>query len=472
MNALFLNPPSFRGFDGGAGSRWQSKREVRSFWYPTWLAQAAALIHDSKLVDAGADDLTADDVEQIAVYYALVVVFTSTPTFANDAALAARIKQNRPDTLIGFVGPHVSVLPDESLRAAGAVDFVVRGEFEIPVKRISDGVHLSEVAGVSWRNGERIVHNPDSRPIDDLDSLPFVIDVYRRDLTIENYYIGYLKHPYMSLYTGRGCPGRCTFCLWPQTFVGHAYRTRTPDSVYRELALAKAYFPQVKEFFIDDDTFTANPERAQRIARRIAELGITWSTSSRANVSCETLSILKDSGLRLLMVGYESGDDDVLRNVRKGVSTSTARRFTKDCKSLGIAVHGCFVMGLPGETPESVARTIRFAKEVDPDTIQVSVAAPYPGTEFYRQAIHNGWLTPGELVAPDGTQKCPVSYPVFISSQIEAARDELYKRFYFRPKVILRIGRQMLKDSNERRRRLREGREFLAFLRHRSASTT
>jgi len=472
MNALFLNPPSFRGFDGGAGSRWQSKREVRSFWYPTWLAQAAALVRDSKLVDAGANDLTAEEVERIAADYSLVVVFTSTPAFVNDAAVAARIKRNRADALIGFVGPHVSVLPDESLCAAPAVDFVVRGEFDIAAKQIADGVSPSEVAGVSWRDGERIVHNPDSRPIDDLDSLPFVVDVYKRDLTIENYYIGYLKHPYMSLYTGRGCPGRCTFCLWPQTFVGHSYRTRTPDSVYRELALAKAYFPQVKEFFIDDDTFTANPQRAQQIARRIGELEITWSTSSRANVSPETLRILKDSGLRLLMVGYESGDDEVLRNVRKGVSTATARRFTQDCKSLGIAVHGCFVMGLPGETRESVARTIRFAKEIDPDTIQVSVAAPYPGTEFYRQAVQNGWLMPGELVAPDGTQRCSVSYPAFTSSDIEAARDELYKRFYFRPKVMLRIGRDMLRDGNERRRRLREGREFLAFLRHRSASTT
>lgn len=472
MNALFLNPPSFRGFDGGAGSRWQSRREVRSFWYPTWLAQAAALIDDSKLVDAGPNDLTGEDVEQIAVDYALVVIFTSTPAFTNDAALAAAIKRNRPDTLIGFVGPHVSVLPDESLRAASAVDFVVRGEFDIPIKQIADGTALSEIAGVSWRNCERIVHNPDSRPIEDLDSLPFVVDVYKRDLTIENYYIGYLKHPYLSLYTGRGCPGRCTFCLWPQTFVGHAYRTRTPDSVYRELALAKTYFPQVKEFFIDDDTFTANPQRARQIARRIGELGITWSTSSRANVGRETLKVLKDSGLRLLMVGYESGDDQVLRNIRKGISTTTARRFTQDCKSLGIAVHGCFVMGLPGETQESVARTIRFAREIDPDTIQVSIAAPYPGTEFYRQAIENGWLTPEALVASDGTQRCPISYPTFTNRDIEAARDMLYKRFYFRPKVMFRIGIQMLKDSSERRRRLREGKEFLAFLRHRSASAT
>ncbi len=296
MNALFLNPPSFRGFDGGAGSRWQAKREVRSFWYPTWLAQAAALVDDSKLVDAGADDLSAESVQRIAADYALVVIFTSTPAFANDAAVAASIKRNRPDTLIGFVGPHVSVLPDESLRAAACVDFVVRGEFDIPTKQIAQGVSLSEVAGVSWRDDQRIVHNPDSQPIEDLDRLPFAVDVYKRDLTIENYYIGYLKHPYVSLYTGRGCPGRCTYCLWPQTFTSRSYRTRTPDSVYRELSLARDYFPQVKEFFIDDDTFTADPRRAEEIARKIAELGITWSTSSRANVSYETLKI--SEGLR------------------------------------------------------------------------------------------------------------------------------------------------------------------------------
>lgn len=465
MKTLFLNPPSYQGFDGGAGSRYQARREIRSFWYPTWLAQAAALTPDSKLVDAPADGLSTEDVLNISKDFDLVIVYTSTPSFANDSEIAARIKAQRSDCLIGFVGPHVTVLPEESLRAAPAVDFVARKEFDFTARKIVDGAKLSEIEGLSWRDtNSSIKHNPDPSPIADLDSLPFVIDVYKRDLTIENYYIGYLKHPYISLYTGRGCPARCTFCLWPQTISGHKYRVRSPESVCRELAQARELFPQVKEFFIDDDTFTADPKRAERIAKGLAGLGITWSTSSRAHVPYETLRILKESGLRLLMVGFESGSDDILRRARKGITTDMARRFVRDCKQLGIKLHGTFMLGLPGETRETIEQTIRFACELDPDTIQVSIAAPYPGTELYRQAVENDWLVSSEMVSHNGTQVCPLSYPDLSGDEILESVDRFYKAFYFRPKVMVRMVAEMISTPEFGRRRLREGVEFLSFL--------
>ena len=464
MRTLFLNPPSFLGFDGGAGSRYQAKREIRSFWYPTWLAQAAALVDESRVVDAPADNLGINEVLKISKDFDLVVIYTSTPSFASDSRTAVRIKAQQPDCLIGFVGPHVSVLPEESLRSASAVDFVVRREFEYPIQKIAQGQNLSEVNGVSWRSGKEIIHNTDADLVADLDKLPFVVDVYKRDLCIENYYIGYLKHPYVSIYSGRGCPARCTYCLWPQTISGNTYRVRSVESVSQEMALAKDYFPQTKEFFIDDDTFTANPQRAQDIARILYKLGITWSTTTRANISYDTLKVLKESGLRLLMVGYESGSDQILRNVRKGVTTDMARQFTKDCKSLGIELHGTFMLGLPGETKETIEQTIRYANELDPETMQVSIAAPYPGTELYRQAQDNGWLAPTGLVSSDGTQSCPLQYDNLTSKDILSSVDRFYKSFYFRPKVMARIGKQMLQDSEERRRRLREGKEFLNFL--------
>jgi len=234
--------------------------------------------------------------------------------------------------------------------------------------------------------------------------------------------------------------------------------------VRRELALAKEYFPQVKEFFIDDDTFTASPKRAEEVARALADLGIVWSATSRPNVPYETLKVLKECGLRLLLVGYESGNEQILRNMKKGVTTEIARRFTKDCKSLGIAIHGCFIVGLPGETRETIEETIRYACKLDPNTIQVSVPAPYPGTELYKQAVDNGWLIPSALVASDGTQACPIQYENLSSEEICEGRDRFYKRFYLRPKVMFRLSREMLKDKDARRRRLREGREFFAFL--------
>lgn len=469
MKTLFLNPPSFQGFDGGAGARWQARREVRSFWYPTWLAQAAALVEDSKLIDASADDLARDQVIGIASGFEMVVVFTSTPSFLNDSLLAADIKLRRPGILIGFVGPHVSALPEESLAQARSVDFVVRREFEYAIQSVSQGSPLSEVSSVSWRDGDRIVHNQQGMPLQDMDQLPSVMPVYKRDLTIENYSIGYLLHPYVSFYAGRGCPGRCTYCLWPQTMCSHEYRVCSPRRVYEEMASAASTFAQAKEYFIDDDTFTANPTRAEEAARLIARLGVTWSTSTRATVSYDTMRVLKDCGLRLLLVGYESGSDSILRNIRKGFTTNVARQFARHAKDLGISIHACFIVGLPGESWQTVEETCRFACELDPDTIQVSVPAPYPGTDFHRQAVENGWLNDQGLVSNDGTQECPISYPGFTASDISAARDMIYKRFYFRPKVMFRIGAQMLKSPDVRRRRLQEGRDFLRFLRQKSA---
>jgi hopanoid biosynthesis associated radical SAM protein HpnJ len=470
MRTLFLNPPSFEGFDGGAGSRYQARREIRSFWYPTWLAQAAAITPDSRLVDAPADGLSVRQVLNISRDCDLVIVYTSTPSFANDARTAIRIKEQRPDCLIGFVGPHVTVLPEESLKAAAAVDFVARKEFDFTARDIVEGRPLSEIPGVSWRNGDAVRHNPEREPITDLDSLPFVIDAYKSNLTIENYYIGYLKHPYVSIYTGRGCPAQCTFCLWPQTVSGHTYRVRSPESVCRELSLARDYFPQVEEFFIDDDTFTADPGRAEEIARGLSALSITWSTSSRANVSYQTLRMLRESGLRLLMVGFESGSDEILRRARKGITTETARRFVRDCKDLSIQIHGTFMLGLPGETQETIEQTIRFAGELDPNTVQVSIAAPYPGTELYRQAVENGWLASTEMVSPNGTQVCPLKYEDISPDEIIASVDSFYRRFYFRPKVMARMAGEMLTDGQVGRRRLREGVEFLSFLKRKGGA--
>ena len=223
-----------------------------------------------------------------------------------------------------------------------------------------------------------------------MDRLPFVTPVYQRDLRIEDYYIGYLQHPYLSLYTGRGCRSRCTFCLWPQTVGGHRYRTRSVESVLEEAALARELFPQMKELFFDDDTFTDDRGRAEAIARGLARLGITWSCNAKANVPRETLMVLRDNGLRLLLVGYESGNQQILINIKKGLRVDRARQFAADCRDLGITVHGTFILGLPGETKETIQETIRFAREVNPHSLQVSVAAPYPGTELYRQAVEQG----------------------------------------------------------------------------------
>jgi hopanoid biosynthesis associated radical SAM protein HpnJ len=468
LKTLFLHPPSYAGFDGGAGSRYQARREVRSFWYPTWLAQPAALVPGSRLVDAPPADLTLEDVLPLAREYELAVLHTSTPSFSYDVKVAEALRAENPRLRIGFVGAHVAVHPEDALAASDAIEFVARNEFDFAIQEVAQGRPLERVLGLSYRSDGVVRHAPDRPTLEDMDALPFVVDVYRRDLTLEHYVIGYLLHPYVSLYTGRGCRSRCTFCLWPQTVGGQRYRTRSVAHVLDEIALARRYFPQVREYFFDDDTFTDDLPRAEAIARGLGRLGVTWSCNAKANVPYETLKVLKDNGLRLLLVGYESGVQRILNNIKKGLRLEVARRFARDCRDLGITTHGTFVLGLPGETRETIETTIRYACEIDPHTIQVSIAAPYPGTALYREALDGGWLSGPDLVSGRGFQQSALSYPHLSSAQIFDAVEVFYRRFYFRPRKIWAMTREMARDRRMLARRLREGAEFLRFLAQRS----
>src|SRR2546427_5152035 len=426
LRTLLLHPPSYEGFDGGAGARYQARREIRSFWYPTWLAQPAALVPGSRMTDAPPADRTREDIRPVASESELAILHTSTPSFAHDVRVADTLKEENPGLRIGFVGAHVAVNPERALSASTAIDFVARNEFDFTIQDVARGRPLETILGLSFRSDGEIRHTPDRPVLEDMDALPFVVDVYKRDLVVEHYAIGYLLHPYVSLYTGRGCRSKCTFCLWPQTVGGHRYRTRSVEHVVREVALAQRYFPQAREVFFDDDTFTDDLPRAAAIARGLGRLGVTWSCNAKANVPYETLRVLKDHGLRLLLVGYESGNQRILNNVKKGVRLDVARQFTRHAKALGIRIHGTFVLGLPGETHETIAETIRFACELDPDTIQVSIAAPYPGTAMHRQALEQGWLDGRELVDGRGVQRSALSYPHLAHTEIFDSVETFY----------------------------------------------
>ncbi len=470
MRTLFLQAPSFDGFDGGAGSRYQARREIRSFWYPTWLAQVAAVVPDSKLIDAAPHRLGLADVLREVPNFDLAVLHTSTPSFASDVRVVAALKAANPRLKAGFVGAKVAVDPQGSLDASAAIDFVAGNEFDFTIKEVAEGRDWSRINGLSYRDADGAVrHNPPRAMLEDMDELPFVTPVYKRDLQIEKYFIGYLKHPYISFYTGRGCKSRCTFCLWPQTVGGHRYRTRSVGNVIEEIRWAKQAFPQVKEFFFDDDTFTDDRPRTEAIARELGKLGVTWSCNAKANVPRDTLTVMRNNGLRLLLVGYESGNQQILHNIRKGMLVDVARRFTRDCRDLGITIHGTFIMGLPGESRETIEETIRFAREIDPHTIQVSLAAPYPGTELYRDAVENGWLDAAhaDLIDTNGVQMAPLHYPQLNHTEIFESVEDFYRRFYFRAPKIAAIVSEMARSPQLAARRLREGLEFFSFLRER-----
>ncbi|HXI66713.1 MAG TPA: hopanoid biosynthesis associated radical SAM protein HpnJ [Steroidobacteraceae bacterium] len=470
MRTLFLHPPSFDGFDGGAGARYQMTREVRSFWYPTWLAQPAAMVEGSKLIDAPPAGLSFEDIVAEIRTRDLVVMHTSTPSFRADVATAEKIRAVNPQIKIGLIGAHVAVDPGKSLEGAPAVDFVARNEFDFTIKEVAEDRPWADIKGLSWRNRAGvIVHNEPRETLMNMDELPWVTPVYKRDLKVENYFSGYLKHPYVSFYTGRGCKSRCTFCLWPQTIGGHKYRVRSVEDVVAEMKWAKAAFPQVREFFFDDDTLTDNLPRVEALAVELGKLGVTWSCNAKANVPRKTLEVMRDNGLRLLLVGYESGNQQILFNIKKGMRVEFARRFTRDCHDLGILIHGTFILGLPGETRETIRETLEFAKEINPHTIQVSLAAPYPGTFLYRQAKENGWLyhEESELLTQHGTQIAALNYPHLSHGEIFQAVEDFYRKFYFRPSKIASIVAEMFTSPEIMKRRLLEGVEFFHFLRSR-----
>ncbi len=469
MKTLFLQPPSFEGYDGGAGARYQNKREIKSFWYPTWLAQPAALVEGSRLIDGPPGKLTMADVLADVRGRDLVVLHTSTPSFDQDVKTARALKDANPTLKIGMIGAKVAVDPQGSLAASDAIDWVARNEFDFTCQDVAKGIALADIKGISYRNSEGvIVHNADPPIVMDMDLLPWVTPVYEANLRIEDYFIGYLKHPYISFYTGRGCKSRCTFCLWPQTVGGHNYRVRSVGHVVDEVRYALKTFPQVKEVFFDDDTLTDNLPRVEELARALGKLGVVWSCNAKANVPYATLKVLKDNGLRLLLVGYESGNQQILHNIKKGLLVETAKKFSKDCRELGIAVHGTFILGLPGETRETIKESIAYAKEVNPHTMQVSLAAPYPGTFLYKQAVENGWFEPGsQMVADSGEQIAQLSYDHLPAREIFDAVETFYKKFYFRPSKIASIVGEMVTDRHMMARRLREGVEFFHFLRTR-----
>jgi hopanoid biosynthesis associated radical SAM protein HpnJ len=468
MKSLFLQAPSFDGYDGGAGARYQMKREVKSFWYPTWLAQAAAMVEGARLIDAPPHGSRFKDIEDEVKAHELIVIHTSTPSFKSDIKTARLIKELNPKAVVGFIGAKVAVQPQESLEASDAVDFVARNEYEFTIQELAAGRDWSGIKGISYRNKEgAIVHNEEREILMDMDKLPSVLPLYKQ-LDINNYFGGYLKHPYMSWYTGRGCKSRCTFCLWPQTISGHKYRFRSIESVVDEVKYLQREFPQVKEIFFDDDTLTDNAPRVEMLARALGPLGVTWSCNAKANVPRPTLEVLKDNGLRLLLVGYESGNQKILHNIKKGLLVDVAKKFAKDCHELGIIVHGTFILGLPGETRETIRETLEFAKEVNPRTLQVSLAAPYPGTFLYNQAKENGWFADDvDLVGSDGQQIAPLNYPGLPHGEIFDSVEDFYKKFYFRPSKIAEIVGEMLTSRQMLMRRLREGVEFFQFLRTR-----
>jgi hopanoid biosynthesis associated radical SAM protein HpnJ len=447
LKTLFLNPPSFERFDSGASSRWPVTRDFESYRYPVWLSYPAGLLEGSRLVDAPPHHISWKAVVDILKNYEFLVLFTSTVGWDENQKMAEVIKQTYPALRIAFVGPSVTTSPRLALDGCSAIDFICRREFEFSIVEYAYGAPFNEILGISYRNSDGIIqHNPDRAQLTpaELDALPWATEIYHRDLDITKYNIPFLLHPFVSLFSTRGCPAQCTFCLWPQTLSGHAWRERSTEDVAAELAKAKKLFPQVKEFFFEDDTFNILKSRTIELCKKLKPLGLTWSCNSRVTTDFETLKAMKEAGCRLLAVGFESGDPQILKNIKKGATIQCAHDFVKDCRDLGFVIHGDFILGLPGETEESIQNTIRFAKHLDCETIQVSVAHAFPGTEFFDFAQKSGFVTDQRMedggIHQLGEIECPGLPVEYVMEMVHRFYDE----YYFRPEAALRIVRKAI----------------------------
>ena len=272
MRTLFLNPPSFEGFDGGAGSRWPASREIESYWYPVWLAYPAGMLEDSKLVDGPPHKVSIEQTVAMANDFELLVLFTSSPGFSCGRAHRRDDERRQPEDEGGFrrtAGDHRA---GEIAASFQGHRFVVRREFDHQIAQYAKGTPLSDLPGVSyWKDGD-VVHNPEGGVIENLDELPWVTKVYKRDLDFKRYNVPFLLNPFISFYTTRGCPAMCTFCLWPQTHSGHRWRLRSSDDVAAECKYTLENFPGLKEIFFDDDTFNYRKARAIELSNKLGPL--------------------------------------------------------------------------------------------------------------------------------------------------------------------------------------------------------
>jgi len=419
------------------------------------------MLPDSKVVDAPPHKISIEDTVAMAKDFELLVLFTSTPGFAVDVKIATMMKESNPTMKVCFVGPPVTVDPDMALRES-AIDFVVRREFDFQIVDYAKGKPLADIPGVSFRAEDgTFIHNAETGFIENLDELPWVTKTYKRDLDFRRYNVPFLLHPFISLYTSRGCPAMCTFCLWPQTHSGHRWRLRSTDDIAAECRYALENFPGLKEIFFDDDTFNYQKKRTIELCEKLKPLNFTWSCTSRVTTDYDTLKAMKDAGARLLIVGYESGDPQILKNIKKGATIDMAQRFTDNCHKLGLVVHADFIVGLPGESRESLRRTIFFAKTLDTETIQVSIAHPYPGTEFFDYVTKNDLITIDSMTDESGHQLPNIIYPGLNRGELVQWVERFYDEYYFRPKAAWRIVKKAI-INNDVPRLYKEAREYLA----------
>jgi radical SAM superfamily enzyme YgiQ (UPF0313 family) len=388
------------------------------------------------------------------------------------------LKERLPKTIIVLVGTHVSALPEETLSASEAVDAVARREYEYTLRELAEVLEknpgmgnkaFSGIEGLSYRKDGTVTHNPDRQFIKNLDELPWVSQVYAKHLQISDYFNPNALYPMVTLITSRGCPFLCRFCVYPQTMTGRKYRFRSIEDVIEEIRFVQRTFPEVKSIFFEDDTLTANKGRLIAFSEALINSGdrIPFVANSRIDLDLETMKVMKAAGCRQLCVGFESGSQEILNEIRKGIKIERMEAFMANAKKAGILIHGCFMMGFLGETPQTAEQTVRLALRLNPDTVQFYPVMVYPGTEAYLDYLNKGWITATDFrswLTPAGLHNCVIRNDTFSPAELVLLCDDARRRFYLRPRYIVYKMLQMALHPSFALRTIKAARTFLKHL--------
>lgn len=444
MEVLFLNPPYVKDFC--RSSRWVSRSRGRVQRHPDWMLIAAAILEKAgnkvKFIDGSALNLSAKGVERELVAFKpqIAVLHTTTPSIYSDIEYAKMVKQ-KTGAITVLIGPHVTAEPEDTFRiSGGSIDFIARGEYDYILRDLTKGLSCESIPGISYLRNGVVRHNPEGELVNVNDLPPPAW----RHVKPEWYFDGGKRFPFLTLISARGCFGECTFCRDTPLLYKHKLRLRPAKQVVDEIEYDYRLFPYIKEIMFETDTFTASAEHVQGICEEILKrnLKVCWSCNTRVDMDLTLLPLMKKSGCRMLMSGFEFGTQSALEAVRKKITIGQSKAFCQAAKRLGFTIHGCFMFGAPGETKESCQQTIELAKSLSLDTAQFSGISAYPGTEIYQWAKKNGFLVPQDWrqwVTKDFEQASVLSYPDLTNEDINLFINKGLKEFYLRPAQIWRI---------------------------------
>lgn len=473
MKIAFVNPPFLPKFSRGQRSPGVTK--AGTLYYPYWLAYAAGWAQkqgfEVYLFDFVALGLNHQQaIKKIKDFQPqLVVIETSTPSIFNDIKFAQKIKK-KLNCFMVLVGTHVSGLSKWSLKQTKGIDAVAIGEYDQTIvdlaKTLEKNLSLSKVKGLVFQQGRRLINSPPQKLLENLNDFPFASQIYHQFLNSKDYYFAAADYPMVMIISGRGCPFGCFFCVYPQIMHGLKYRFRSPENVVAEFEYISQHLPGIKEVVIDDDTFTANLARVQKICWLLIKKKnkLKWSTNARVHLDLETMRLMKKAGCRLLIVGYESGSQKVLDGMGKKIRLADSIKFAQNAKKAGLLVHGCFMFGNPGETKETMEATLNFAKKLAPDSAQFYPLFVYPGTKAYEWAKKKGYLKTTDFrrwLDKAGQHQCVIDLPGLSAREIVEFSNKAYFDFHFRPKYLLKKAIQLLTQPEEGRRSIRSVFRFL-----------